>query len=110
MALRNHAEEQGELEAVKADMRERKIMELIISKATITEMKPEKKTAAKPAKKAEEKKPARKKASVRTKAVKSEAPKKPAKKTSTRSKAVKDEKPAKKKVAKKGTKKSDKTT
>ncbi len=109
-ALKNHAEEQGELEAVKAEMRERKVMDLILSKATITEKKPEKKAAKKKSVRTkavkDEKKPAKKK-SVRTKAVKDE--KKPAKKKSVRTKAVKDEKkPAKKKAAKKAPKKSDK--
>jgi trigger factor len=128
-ALMNRAEEQGELEAVKSEMRESKVMELIISKATITEMKPKKQAEEKkPAKKKTSvrtkavkadapEKPAKKKTSVRTKAVKADAPKKPAKKkTSVRAKAVKDEKPAKKKAtktpakktAKKSAKKSDK--
>ncbi|MHC4915374.1 MAG: trigger factor [Planctomycetota bacterium] len=136
-ALKNHAEEHGELEGVKAELRERKVMEFIISKANITEKPPEKKKAAKPAakkaKKAEkpekaekpakkpakpasDKSPAGKKKSVRTKAVKDAKPaKKPAKKKSVRAKAVKDAKPAKKsakaapkKAAKKSAKKSDK--
>ena len=87
VALKNHAEEQGELDSVKAELRERKIMELIISKAIITEKKPEKKA---------DKKPSRKK-SVRTKAVKDEEkPSSAKKKDSVRTKASKA-KPTKKK-------------
>lgn len=40
-ALKAHAEEHGEIEVVRSDLRERKVMEFIISKATITEKAPE---------------------------------------------------------------------
>ncbi len=94
-ALKRHAEERGELEAVKGELRERKVMELILAKAQMTDKKPgkpakkpaekaEKKPAKKPAARKPEKKPAgkpAKKSAARKAAPRKKAPKKSAKKS-----------------------------
>ncbi len=112
-ALKRHAEERGELEGVKGELCENKVMELILSAAQITEKKPEppakKKAPEKKAEKKAEKKP-EKKAAVEEKAPEKKAAKKPAKKPAKKAeKKPAAKKPApKKKAPKKPAKKSDK--
>ena len=83
-ALKRHAEERGELEAVKTELQEEKAFKFILEKAKIGDKKPEKKKPAakkaekKPEKPAAEKKPAEKKPAAKKPAAKKPAAKKPA--------------------------------
>jgi trigger factor len=86
-ALMRHAEEHGELEAVRSELRERKVMELILEKAAITRAEP------RPAKDAGKQPAAKRRKSTRTKAVAARG-----KKASAAKAAAKDQ-PAKKKTS-----------